>query len=225
MKKAILAFFCLVTVFFACKTTDPAPTVTADAYMSTSAGSKWTYDVITNPGVAGSTTVIDTVTSTATDTSISLSGSARIYHILKHTSGNTSDYFLRSGNDYYRYQNVPVGSTKIENIYLKDNVAAGVSWSQTVTVVVGGVPLPVTITNSINAKSITKTVNGVTYTDVIDVKTDITSSALPAGSITSDIHSYYARKVGLIQGDYKVLVPLAAININTQTLLKTAVIL
>ena len=223
MKKAVLAIFCLSATLFACKDKS-TPTPALDAYMSTSAGSKWTYDVITNPGMAGSTTVIDTVTATSTDTVINISG-ARTYRIVKHTNGGTSDYYNISGNDYYRFQNLPGASTKIENIYLKDNAAAGVAWSQTVTATIAGTPLPITVTNSIVSKNLTKTVNGITYTDVIDVKTDITSSALPAGSIVADIHNYYARKVGLIQGDYKVVVALASININTQTLLKTAVIL
>ena len=85
-------------------------------------------------------------------------------------------------------------------------------------------PLPVTITNSIIEKGISKTVMGVNYTDVITVKTDISVTGLPAGTIVADIKSYYARRVGQIQGDYKVTIALASVDINTQTLLKSAYI-
>ena len=220
MKKAVLAIFSLSFLFFACKD-KVVPTPTVGSYMSLTAGSKWTYDVITNPGMAGSTTVIDTVTSTSTDTMIN----ARSYHIVKHTNGSVSDYFYISGNDYYRFQNIVGAGTKIENIYLKSFEAAGSSWAQTVNASISGTTLPITVTNSIAARGTTKTVNGMVYTDVIDVQTVLSSTGLPAGSIVSDIHSYYAPKVGLIQGDYKVVVALAGININTQTLIKTAVIL
>lgn len=225
MKKALLAILGISALLVSCKKSGSDNNTTVQTkYMTTTTNSKWTYDVITNPGMAGTTSVIDTITVSSTDTVIS----TRTYRIVKHTlatNGSTSDYYNISGNDYYRFQNFPASSTKIENIYLKDNVDATISWAQTVNAVISGTTLPVTITNSIAAKGVTKVVNGITYTDVIDVKTDISSTSLPAGSITSNIHSYYAPKVGLIQGDYSVQVPLASININTQTLLKTAVLL
>ncbi len=222
MKKAILAILALSAIVLSCKKSGSGGGTTADPYMSTTANSTWKYDVITNPGTAGSTSIVDTVTATSTDTTINTTGTARTYRILKHTNGGTSDYYNRSGNDYYRYQNLAGLNAKVENIYLKENAAVGTSWNQNVNLLYMSITVPLTITNSIAGTGLTKVVNGVTYTDVIDVKTDLSSSALPAGSITSDIHSYYARKVGLIQGDYKVVVPAATININTQTLLKTA---
>ena len=225
MKKAFLVFFSLPALFISCKKSSTDASATASTkYMTLSTGSKWTYDVISNPGTAGSATVIDTVTVSATDTVVG----SRTYRIAKHTvaiNGSTSDYYNISGNDYYRYQNFPASSTKIENIYLKDNADVATTWTQTVNAVISGTTLPVTITNSIAAKGLSKTINGTTYTNVIDVKTDLSSTGLPAGSIISNIHSYYAPKVGLIEGDYSVQVALASINVNTQTLIRTAIIL
>jgi hypothetical protein len=195
--------------------------------MTITTGSKWTYDVITNPGTAGSTTVADTVTVTATDTTVEQgTANQRIYRIFKHSNGNTSDYYNITGNDYYRFQTLPLNNLQLQNLYLKDNATVGTSWSQTLNVTVPGfpTPIPVTVTNSITEKGISKTVNGIAYNDVINIKTDISSAGLPAGTIVTDIKSYYAPKVGLIEGDYKITVALVSVDVNTQTLLKTAVI-
>ena len=224
MKKAFLAILGASALFVSCKkSSSDAGSTSTTKYMTLSTNSKWTYDVITNPG-ASQTTAIDTVVVSSTDTTIS----SKTYRIVKHSipiNGNPSDYYNITGGDYYRYQNFPASSTKIENIYLKDNVDVGVSWSQNVSALISGVTVPVTITNSIFAKGGTMTVNGISYTGVIDVKTDLSSTGLPAGSIVSNIHSYYAPNVGLIQGDYSVQVSSVGINVNTKTLLKTAVLL
>ena len=145
---------------------------------------------------------------------------------MKHSNGNTSDYYNITGNDYYQFQTLPLNNLQIQNLYLKDNAGVGTSWSQTLSVTVPGfpTPIPITVTNSITEKNITKTVNGTIYNNVINVKTEITSAGLPAGTIVTDIKSYYAPNVGLIEGDYKVTIALAAIDVHNQTLLKSAVI-
>lgn len=223
MKKVLLPVILLTIMVISCKKSDDTTTpVVVDSYMSITANSKWIYDVITNPGPS-QTTASDTVTATSTDTSVN----SRTYRIFSHKTG-AEDYYNITSHDYYRFQNLSLaGATvPVENLYLKDDQAQGISWSQTISLTVPGfpTPIPVTITNSIFEKGITKTVNGTTYTDVITIKTDINSSSLPAGSIATNIKSYYAKKVGLIQGDYSIQIPLAAVNINTQTILKSAVI-
>ncbi len=227
MKKVICCAVICGFLFFSCSKSDDTPEPEIVKYMSLTTGSKWTYDVTTNPGTPGATTVADTVTCTATDTTVEAgTANQRIYRIFKHSNGNTSDYYNITGNDYYRFQVLPLDDLKIQDLYLKDNAAAGTSWSQTVSVNVPGIPtpVPVTVTNTLTAKDLTKTVNGTVYNNVIQITTTITSSSLPAGTIVTDIRSYYAPKVGLIEGDYKVEVALAAIEVNNQTLLKTAVI-
>lgn len=220
MKKIL--FGCLALTFLAssCKK-DSGSTPAAEKYMSLTTDSRWIYEVTTDPGTSTASSVLDTVTVTNTDTTIS----GRVYRILKHGNG-AQDYYFNSGNDYYRFQKANGGAgldLTIEELYLKDNAAVGTNWSQTIPVDVPGVgSLPVTITNSIIEKGISKTVMGVNYTDVITVKTDISVTGLPAGTIVADIKSYYARRVGQIQGDYKVTIALASVDINTQTLLKSA---
>lgn len=218
MKKLIIPACILAFGLAACSKDDPAPA--ADKYMTISTNSRWIYDVTTDPGTAGASTFQDTVTVSPTDTSIN----GRSYRIFTH-SGGGSDYYHISGSDYYRFQQASGGGLdlSIEELYLKDNAAVGANWSQTVNVPVTGVgTLPVTLTNSILEKGGSKVVNGVTYNNVIAVKTDITVTGLPPGTITSNIRSYYAPVVGLIQGDYQVSIPLAGVDVNTQTLLKTA---
>ena len=224
MKKILFGAFASFVILLSCSKSDDTP---ADKYMSITTGSKWTYDVITNPGTPGATTIADTVTVTATDTTVEPgTANQRIYRIFKHTNGNTSDYYNITGTDYYRFQILPLNNLQIQNLYLKDNAAVGASWSQTIPVSIPGIPLPIqlTVTNSVTETGLAKTVNGTSYTNVINIKTDITGAGLPAGTIVTDIKSYYAPKVGLIEGDYKISVPLVPIDVNTQTLLKTSAI-
>ncbi|HPH86358.1 MAG TPA: hypothetical protein PLC48_12900 [Ferruginibacter sp.] len=226
MKKLIFACLPLALLVISCKKDgDSNPVVPEEKYMSITTNSKWTYDVINNPGTPGQTSLVDTVTVTSQDTSIG----SRTYRIFKHSNANASDYYNITGNEYYRYQKQDLNGTplSIEDLYLKDNQSTGASWSQTINLTVPGFPvaIPITVTNSVIEKGSSKTVNGTSYTDVIGIKTDIVAGGgLPANTIVTDIKSYYARKVGLIQADYKIAISTIGVDINTQTLLKTAVI-
>jgi hypothetical protein len=224
MKKSLIPCFLVCLIAISCsKDSNPDPTPTAEKYMTITTNSKWTYDVITNPGPT-QTSIIDTVTATGPDTTIN----SRSYKIFKHSNGNISDYYNISGNDYYRYQKQDLNGTmlEIDELYLKEGQSTGYTWSNVVTLDVSGFPVPVTITHTILETDGSKTVNGTLYTKVITVKTDITSTSLPPGyTLVTDIKSYYSPKFGMIQGDYKVQLIAASIDINTQTLLKTAVLL
>jgi hypothetical protein len=96
----------------------------------------------------------------------------------------------------------------VEYIYLKDNSTAGTSWSQTFPATASGITFNATLTNTITEKGISKTVKGVAYTDVIHVTTVLTISVggipLPPGALTTDIQSFYAPNIGLIQSTNKV---------------------
>ena len=225
MKKVLLplAFISLLAV--SCKKDDnPAPA--GDAYVSLTTNNKWIYDNIEDPGTASSVTTRDTVT--ALSTSITFNG--RTYRILRSNQGD-STFQNVSGSDYYELQEQDFGSgpVTVENIYLKDNQAVGTNWSQTLNLS-SGLPapfpptIPITITNTITEKGVAKTVLGTSYTDVITVKTDITSSSPLVTGLTTDIKSYYARRVGLIQGDYNIVFPTASLEVHTQTLLRSATI-
>jgi hypothetical protein len=223
MKKAIFATFGLFSLLLACKkssTPDPGVPATPSPYMSVTANSTWQYEQITNPSSATPVTVNYTLTSTTRDTSIA----GKQYHVFTNSSNSASEYYNRTGSDYYQYRDLPaaLGNAKIDALYLKDNATLNSSWNQPVTVTVSGVPVALNVTYTIIGKDGTKTVNGIAYTEVITVKTDITPTTpgIPASALTTDIKSYYARKVGLIQSDNKVVVSFAGINQTTDTQIK-----
>ncbi len=224
MKKAFFALLSICTIVISCKKDKPDPVdpVADKPYMNTVNGTRWTYRVVTDSGLATQSAVIDTVTIDG-DSSIN----SKVYKILKHTNGGIHSYYNvtanGTANDYYQFQAVAAAGTSIEQLYLKDNLSQNETWAQDVTLTVTGIgDVPVHITYTILEKGTTKVVSGITYNDVIAVKTDLSSTLLPPGTIVSDIKSYYARNIGLIQGDYNVDVAAAGIAIHTDNILQTA---
>jgi hypothetical protein len=224
MKKIIIALIAISAAFFSCKK-DPTPTPPVPdttPYMSYTPNSTWNYAVTNN---VTATSLNYTITSTNTDNTIN----GRTYHVYTNSTGSANEYYNLTGNDYYTFRNLPasLGGSPVENIYLKDNIAVGASWSQSYDVNASGVTLTVKIINTITAKG-TLTVNSIAYTDVIHVTTTLQVSAfgipLPAGAVTTDIQSYYARKFGLVQSKNKIVVNYAGINqtVDEQTILKSA---
>jgi hypothetical protein len=220
MKAAGLAFLILFMTVTSCKKSSNGITATPDVYMTLAAASAWTYETVNNLTV---TTTSNIVLSTSRDTAIG----GKSYHVFSNSNGGANDYYNVSGNDYYTFKNlVSFGSNSVEHIYLKDNAAAGTSWSQTVTIApFSGVPttLPLTITNTIAEKGISRTVNSKVYNNVIKISTSLSFSSLPAGSLISDIQSYYAPKYGLIESKYKITTTLlTGSNVDQTTSLKSA---
>lgn len=219
MKIARLAFLTVLTLGFSCKKKDSnTPETPAEKYMNLSSGNTWTYETVNNLTV---TTTSNTATSTNKDTSIA----GKSYHVFTNSSGAANDYYNITGNDYYTFRNlVAFGSSSVEHIYLKDNATAGTSWSQTITIApFSGVPttVPLTITNTIAEKNTSRTVNGKTYNNVIHISTSLSSASLPAGSLTTDIQSYYAPKYGLIESKTKITTTLlTGSNVDQNTILK-----
>lgn len=224
MKKLLFGSAILSLFLFSCSKDDSTPSP-AEKYMSITAGSTWNYSVTDLITAANSYTY--TQTSTNRDTT----AGGKTYHVFTNSSGG-NDYYSITGNDYYTLQTLPLGVTDtiLENLYLKDNVATGNSWSQTYSLNFG-IPVDVTVTNKINASGLSKTVGSTAYSNVIDVVTTISAPAIlaiPGSSLTTDIHSYYAPKVGMIQTDAKVDIVVTGLidqHVNTQTKLTSATIL
>jgi hypothetical protein len=179
----------------------PAPPASTN-YINTSSASSWNYHQIDS---AKSTPVNSdyTITSTAMDTSIN----TRTYHVYSNSAGG-NQYFNLSGNNYYQFDSLPAGLGQgvFEELYLKDNAAVGTTWTQTQTVMVTGspVPVPVLLSFTIAEKNISRMVNGTNYTNVIHVSATISSSLIPAASLTSSINTYYAPNYGLIESSTKI---------------------
>lgn len=200
MKTSLLYLFAAMLIFSSCKKNDPKDDQTPDpqeTYLNTTAGSTWTYHETNNSGATSESDY--TLTSTAKDTTIN----NKAYHIYDYSFGG-SQYLNISGHSYYQYDSLPGGLGQIfERLYLKDDAALGATWSQDVSVPVpvGGIPINITvkINNKIEEKGQSRTVNGVVYNDVIHVSTTISSAAIPSASLQSDIHSYFAKKYGMIE--------------------------
>ncbi|HMD01285.1 MAG TPA: hypothetical protein VKH37_14090 [Ferruginibacter sp.] len=219
MRKPYFPLFAIFLSLFACKKSDDTTTPAAEKYMSLTSGSTWNMKVVDN-NLA--TTTNYTLTSTNRDSTIN----GKSYHVLTNSSTGINEYYLISGSDYYTFRNLTLATTttQIEAIYLKDNLSAGGTWSQNYSITVPGFPLavPVTLSYTIAEKGISRTVNGTAYSNVIHVTTAISSSLIPSANLTSDIHSYYAPKYGLIENTNKVNLNYMGITQNSDT--KTTIV-
>jgi hypothetical protein len=223
MKTTFLITCFAVFIFTACtKNNSDNTTPAAESYLNTNAGSSWNYHSVDSSG----TTPVNsdyTLTSSTQDTTIN----SKKYHIYNVSIGG-NQYMNLTGNDYYQYDSVPVpGGEKIERLYLEDNAAVNQSWSQTFTlnnIPNSPVPIPLAVKNTIVEKGISRMVNGVSYSNVIHVSTTLSSTLVPAASLTSAIDSYYAPNYGLI--DTKTIINLNYLGIteneNTTTQIMSA---
>ena len=197
---------------------------TTGNYMSLTANSTWQYKTVNNLMV-NNDSVIYTVTSSNRDSTIN----SKIYHVLTTTNG-PNQYRNITGNDYYTFQALPqaLGGSAVETIYLKDNIAANGNWSQLYNITASGLPVTINLLNTIAEKGISRTVNGIAYTDVIHVTTTLSisllGSPLPTGAVVTDIQNYYAKKVGMIESKNKISINFSGItnNIDQLTTLKKA---
>ncbi|RFS23344.1 hypothetical protein DVR12_10020 [Chitinophaga silvatica] len=90
----------------------------------------------------------------------------------------------------------------LELTYLKDNVSAGASWQDTITVSNGSISTTGVLEYTVTEKDVSKTVNGQEFEHVIAVRMDafavILNNPVPVGTIST---SYYSKGVGLIEAD------------------------
>jgi hypothetical protein len=203
MKIKNLLFIASILIISACKKNENNNTPTShDKYLTTSAGSTWSYHETDSSG-ASPVNSDYTITSSSSDTSIN----SKSYHIYNNSAGG-NQYLNITGNDYYQFDSLPAGfgAGVFERLYLKDSAYAGTNWSETQTVSVTGVPfpVPVTINYSIAEINISRTVNSIKYSNVIHVSATISSALIPASSLTSSLNSYYAPKYGLIESSTKI---------------------
>ena len=221
-RKQFFAVLIILSLHISCKKSSnessgpPAPV----PYMSITTSSTWQYKLDDN---IGATSVNYLITATDRDTIVG----SRTYKVFSNSSTAGSEYYHISSGNYYNYRNLgaSLGNNKLEILYLKDNLNAGAKWEETFNLTIPGLPLPVSVKldNTIAEKGITRTVNGITYKDVIHVTTYLSSSAIPSSNLTSDIQNYYAPKVGAIETTYKLNLNYLVIrNIDTKTILLSA---
>ena len=229
MNKLLLAS--LFSAFFAisCKKSDDPVTPVIEKYMTLTAGSTWNYELINN--TLPTTTTQYTLTALNRDSSIF----GRSYRVFSNSNGPNEYYNITGDYDYYTYRTITsvIAAGQRVDLYLITGQAKGFTWSQNYGFSMGGFPQTLTLTNTIVDKGISKTVNGISYTNVIHIKTVLTSTGLSAGAFTNDINSYYAPNVGLIENTTQAPLtlpgapggPPTVLTENTTTRLKTATLL
>lgn len=223
MKTLKLPIFALILASVACNknTTTPDPVV-PDKYMSFSSGSSWNYRQLNN---LTSVTTNYVVSSTTRDSIIN----GKTYHVFTNSNTGGNEYYYTTGNDYFTYRLLgALGNAAVEDNYLKDNAPVNFSWSQAYNISVPGVPfaVPVTVTYTIKETGISRTVNGIAYTDVIHSSGVITSALVPSASLVTDIQNYFARKYGMIETRNKLSLNFMGItqNVDNTNTLVSAVI-
>jgi len=229
MKKILYGFvISLVFGVVSCKK-DSGGTPAPVKFLSLTAGNVWNYKFTNNPST---TPVSDNYTVTATNRDTMSNG--KKYTVFSNSNG-PNEYYNISGSDYYTYRSLQTSflDTTLEVLYLKDNLGVGGTWEQNIPFSVDflGTPIALTLTfkNKIAQKGISKSVNGITYTDVTDVETTLSLAGSPIPvTLTSDIHYYYAPKVGQIEN--KTVINLTAVglpptNVEQKTELQSSTIL
>lgn len=221
MKMKYLAFFFLLTAGMACNKTSstPDPVVLAK-YLSISAGSTWNYRLINNLTATSTDYVL---ASTNRDTSIN----GKAYHVFTNSNTRNNEYYFNTGNDYFTFRTLgALSNVQLEDLYLKENSPVGTTWAETVNLTIPGipVPVPVTITYTVLETGITRTVNGIVYTDVIHISGKITSTLLPPANLVTDLQNYFARKYGIIETNNILNLNFMGItqNTNNKTILLSA---
>jgi hypothetical protein len=191
------------------KTTPPAPA--NDTYQPTTAGSEWNY---TTTGTAGTGPVNATFKITATSNDSTANG--RTFRIFTNSAGG-NEYYNKSGNDYYRISSFVGFSSSIEFLYLKDNLTAGGSWTESKSITFPGIPIavPVNLSYSVVGNKFDTSFNGNAFKDVIRVRVR-PSSSLATVDI-DDITYLYAKNVGMILNKVRLKITLASIDVNTET--------
>ena len=219
---AKLTVIALIFSFFSCKKSDSGNTTPAESYMSFSSGSTWQFKQTDN---STGTSTNYMLTSTNRDTSIN----SKTYHIFTNSNGNSSQYLGVSGNDYYEFRSLlnSLSGNMVELLYLKSAAATGFSWSQSQTLNVSGLSVPVTVTYKIAETGGTRTINGTNYTNVVKVTASISSALVPPTGLITDIQNYYAPRVGIIESNYKIDIDFSGIiqQIDTKTILLSSAIL
>ena len=227
MKKIIISALFIASMATSCKKDDPGTgTPAISKFITTTPGTTWTYQTTDN-----STSEVTTYTRTSSDRDTTIN--SKLYHIFNNTdlNGTTEAYYNNTGNDYYQFSTLADALDPIELNYFNDSKIVGETWNQSVTAPVPNSPIPLSLTIRINYSVVEKgtslVVNGITYTNVTKVKSDITIDPIPFVTIstTSNIYNYYAPKYGLIKSDFNLVASLSGaevINTNTSDILMSS---
>lgn len=179
------------------------PPAAGSTYQPLTVGSEWNYTVTGNNAGTFKITMLNK------DTMVN----GKSYKVASNSAGS-NEYYHKSGGDYFRFNKVAeLNNQEVELLYLKDNVNAGTSWTETETATIQNITVTVQLAFTVSEKGISYVVNGVTFNDVIKI-TVVPTFPVPS---TSDLQYYYAKNVGLIYSKTVLSIPLASINSGSET--------
>ena len=220
MKNILLAALILSIGILSCGKSDSSGGggTTTDSYMSLTAGQTRTYEVYDSSNGVNSYSTYN-LTSTSRDSAIG----SRSYHVFTNSGSGGSEYYNVSGNDYYTFQQLPsaLGGTSVDQLYLKTGAAVGQTWTGTINIT-SPIAVTLSVLYKVKETGLTKTVNGISYSNVIHVESVISAPFPFTTALTSDIQTYYAPKYGLILNSSLININYLGItnNVNTDTKLK-----
>ncbi len=174
-------------------------------YFPRTTNSNWSYEIDDDPADTLFRQVI-----AATHTA--LGNTYNIFVVANGSGFDSSGYYRKAGGDYYEFLDIGdyIGFDSalwVENIFLKDNVAAGTAWNTaSYTGQVSGIPYTIRIKRSILQKDVTVGIDGVNYPNTIVVEEKY--EALNAGiwivltSLLGYVRSYYSRNIGFIKLEF-----------------------
>lgn len=193
------------------KSSTPDPGTTASTYQPTTTGSEWSY---TTTGTTASGPVNTSFKLTATSKDSVSNG--KTFRVFTNTAG-ANEYYNKSGTDYSRISVFAGLPQPVEVLYLKSNLGAGATWSEVKNV--PGFPVPVNLTYTVVKYNFDTSVNGLAFQDVIRIKVKPEISGLPIEE--NDISYLFAKDIGMIYNKVVLRINMAAMNVNTETILKT----
>jgi len=194
------------------------------SYLSTTPGNVWTYQETNN--TTGSITTY-TLTSTNRDTLIN----SVPHHVFTKLKGGvtTNEYYSDILNDYYQYTRFADSSDPVDMLYLNDSKQVG---DYLITGIGTLVTLPSGITtyfngdvkNTIMTKDTTITLNGINFSNVIKIKTELINARInipfqpqEMSNVLQNIISYYSPNYGLIKQDFYLSVYPLPVTAPTMT--------
>ena len=174
-------------------------------YFPVTLNSNWTYDL-----VGGSSSddvhvaVLDYSPTFGGNTYKTLAG-----YDVPPTTAFDSSYYRKPGGDYYQYINysdlIPFDGPALEGefIFLKDNVAAGTTWSSpTISGTVQGTAITLTIKMTLLEKGVPATIGSFNFPDVVKVKYEYQYAFMGVPTIVETDERWFARNVGEIHDSY-----------------------
>lgn len=195
----IFTLLALVGLFLAsCQPNTPTPSPTC-TYFPYTIGSEFVYGTTQANG-----TVDTTKEEVIGDTIIN----GYTCKILRHTSNSTANSrlsFANCNNGHYMQRNlfIPGYNVVVDSfVYLKDNLAAGDTWTNSFAGSFNGISVDVEYENHYVGTSATRVVNGQTFNNVINIRVDLYVTTLSLRQQVGTYNYYFAEGVGFIETDF-----------------------